>query len=143
MPPLPHTVRQQVRQRAHYRCEYCQTDEQLTGIPNHIDHIIPLALGGTDLPDNLCLACASCNSHKWANIEGLDPSSGTRVPLFNPRQQTWTEQFMWSQDGQQIIGLTACGRVTIATLQMNHVLVVTARRLWVQFGLHPPSRAGV
>lgn len=30
----------------------------------HIDHMFPLALGGTDDLGNLCLACPNCNLHK-------------------------------------------------------------------------------
>ena len=61
------------------------------------------------------------------------------MPLFNPRQQIWAEEFMWSDDGQFIIGQTGIGRATIDTLQMNHALIVAARLLWAQFGLHPPD----
>lgn len=47
------------------RCLYC-------GIPVfwdikndlHIDHIVPLARGGSNYPINLCIACFSCNSSK-------------------------------------------------------------------------------
>lgn len=30
----------------------------------HIDHRIPLSRGGTNWPNNLCIACPSCNSRK-------------------------------------------------------------------------------
>jgi len=32
----------------------------------HVDHIMPIALGGTDYPKNLQCLCPSCNTHKWA-----------------------------------------------------------------------------
>lgn len=32
----------------------------------HVDHIMPLALGGSDWPENLQCLCASCNTHKCA-----------------------------------------------------------------------------
>ena len=32
----------------------------------HIDHIHPIAAGGTNAPDNLQLLCARCNSRKGA-----------------------------------------------------------------------------
>lgn len=39
-------------------CAYC--DEPMnTGI--HVEHIVPLAVGGTNSPSNLCLACPDCN----------------------------------------------------------------------------------
>ena len=42
------------------RCVYCGT---LKG-KFHIDHIVPLSLGGTNRPDNLQILCASCNIKK-------------------------------------------------------------------------------
>lgn len=42
-------------------CLYCGCD--LSG-GYHVDHFIPLAVGGRNLPSNLVLACASCNGSK-------------------------------------------------------------------------------
>jgi hypothetical protein len=61
------------------------------------------------------------------------------VSLFNPRTQEWREHFKWSSDGTYIIGLTANGRATVAALQLNHDLVMHARRQWVKVGWHPPE----
>lgn len=44
-------------------CAYCTTP---LGVDRHIDHIIPLARGGSNWPSNLCLACPWCNFHKHA-----------------------------------------------------------------------------
>ena len=104
-----------------------------------IDHIIPIAKEGKDREDNLCLACELCNQYKWTQTEGLDIESEKTVSLFNPRQQTWSEHFAWSEDGTEIIGLTACGRVTVIALRLNNNLAVTVRRNWVQAGWHPPT----
>lgn len=41
-PSIPKAVREQVKQRAGFRCEYCQTSEWLHGIEGEIDHIIPV-----------------------------------------------------------------------------------------------------
>jgi 5-methylcytosine-specific restriction endonuclease McrA len=49
-----------------------------------IDHIIPVALGGTDDEANLWLACPICNGHKSDKITALDPESGIAASLFNP-----------------------------------------------------------
>jgi hypothetical protein len=132
------TVRQLVRERARQRCEYCQTAEWLSGIANEIDHIIPLAAGGTDDLDNLCLACPVCNGRKWAKTRAVDPTTGATVALFHPRQQLWSDHFAWSEDSKTILGLTVCGRATIQALQMNHELIVAARAIWVRVKLHPP-----
>ena len=42
-------------------CTYCGATENLS-----IDHIVPLSGGGAHSPDNLCIACKSCNSSKGA-----------------------------------------------------------------------------
>lgn len=34
-----------------------------------LDHIVPLARGGHHEPDNVQLACHSCNSQKWATVD--------------------------------------------------------------------------
>ncbi|MEW5985351.1 MAG: hypothetical protein AB1791_01815 [Chloroflexota bacterium] len=60
------------------------------------------------------------------------------VALFNPREQVWSEQFTWSQDGIYIIGTTPCGRATVQVLRLNNEEIVTARRIWAAVGLHPP-----
>jgi hypothetical protein len=130
-------LRNFVRQRAGYRCEYCQTHERISGIACEIDHIVPIKSGGESVPDNLCLACSACNGRKWAKTEGTDPQTGEGVALYNPRQQSWHEHFAWDADGRYLLGLTPCGRATIDVLQMNHELIVAARSIWAQFGLHP------
>jgi 5-methylcytosine-specific restriction endonuclease McrA len=48
-----------------HRCAYCGITI-FWNIPNdiHIDHIQPLSKGGSNWPNNLCLACADCNLSK-------------------------------------------------------------------------------
>lgn len=46
------------------RCAYCET--RLAGVEFHVDHIVPLALGGADRRSNLQLTCAPCNIAKSA-----------------------------------------------------------------------------
>lgn len=136
---IPRPLRQLVRARAKGRCEYCQTSEWLSGLPCEVDHIIPRAAGGLTTPENLCLACASCNKHKGSSTRAVDPESGAEATLYNPRQQKWSEHFAWSQDGTTVIGLTPCGRATITACQMNNRFIVAARSIWVGAGWHPPQ----
>jgi len=138
---IPQELRRSVRDRAGSRCEYCQTSEWLSGFLCEIDHIIPRAKEGATTSDNLCLACSTCNGYKQANTRAIDPESGEKVPLFNPRQQRWHEHFSWSEDGTTIVGLTACGRATVIALKFNHSLIIAARSIWVSIGQHPPSRS--
>ncbi len=71
----------------------------------------------------------------------VEPKTGQRVQLFNPRQQRWSEHFQWSDDGTQIIGRTACGRATVIALQLNNLIAVTVRQQWVMAGWHPPENS--
>jgi hypothetical protein len=104
-----------------------------------VDHLKPIAKGGSDAEDNLCLACELCNQYKWTKTDGLDPESGEIVALFNPRQQKWHDHFTWSEGGIEIIGLTTCGRATVIALRLNNSIAVTVRRNWVRAGWHPPE----
>lgn len=136
---LSEEIRQQVRQRAKNRCEYCLSLQDYIMGRLQIDHIYPLAKGGLDIEDNLCLACELCNSKKWTQTEQLDPKTKKIVPLYNPRKQNWNEHFSWSEEGTEIIGLTACGRATAIFLDLNDTLATTVRRNWVRAGWHPPK----
>lgn len=90
-------------------------------------------------PPNLWLACRLCNVYKSNQLEAIDPLTNELVPLFNPRQQRWRDHFRWNDDGLQISGLTACGRATVAALNLNNAFAVTARSQWVKGGWHPPA----
>ncbi len=138
-PKIPRALEHEVRERASGRCEYCQTPELLSGQPAHIDHIRPRVRGGPTQADNLCLACAPCNSFKLDQTEAIDPDSGEALALFNPRQQQWQGHFAWDESGTMIMGLTPTGRATVMMLKMNRPLIVAARAVWVSVNRHPPK----
>ena len=49
------------------KCVYCKTELILEGKGKyHVDHKMPLFLGGSNYPDNLQLLCPSCNCSKGA-----------------------------------------------------------------------------
>lgn len=57
-------LRFEILRRDNHACRYCGAtapDVKLT-----VDHVVPVALGGTDEPSNLATACESCNSGKSA-----------------------------------------------------------------------------
>ncbi|WP_052590840.1 HNH endonuclease [Luteipulveratus mongoliensis] len=56
-------TRFEVLRRDNYTCRYCRSSEgALT-----IDHVTPVALGGTDDPDNLVACCKDCNAGKGSS----------------------------------------------------------------------------
>src|SRR5712691_589136 len=90
---IPRYLRQLVAERAKFRCEYCQLQQELCPETFEVDHIIPRAMGGQTALDNLCYACPVCNNAKRSHITGRDPQTGRRVRLFHPRQQRWYRLF--------------------------------------------------
>lgn len=50
----------EVLRRDNFTCRYCHE----TTTPLTIDHVLPVALGGTDEPTNLVTACRDCNAGK-------------------------------------------------------------------------------
>jgi hypothetical protein len=84
-------IKQSVRERAKYLCEYCHSLELLSANRFTIDHIVPRSLGGSDDIENLALACRRCNERRYNFVAGIDPETQEIVPIFNPRQQQWGE----------------------------------------------------
>jgi len=132
-------LRAKLRIEARNRCGYCQTQQALAYGPLEVDHITPVAAGGTDDPENLWLACRPCNQYKGVQTTGRDSQSGESVHLFNPRLDAWRDNFAWSEDATHVIGITACGRATVAALNLNNPFAVETRRHWVCAGWHPPQ----
>ena len=102
-----------------------------------VDHILPRSQGGLTVFENLCFACRQCNEFKGSQTHAQDPLSGVAVVLFNVRQQIWGEHFAWDETGVSLVGQTATGRATIVALQINHPVIMAARRRWVSVGWHP------
>ncbi len=120
-------------------CAYCRTAEALTVTNFEFEHIIPLFAGGETVFENLCLACPSCNRYKATRQTAIDPNTQDEVKLFNPQQQLWADNFAWSEDATEIIGLTSIGRATISALKMNRLQLTRVRKMWVKMGEHPPN----
>ena len=136
---IPTSLRREIRERAQFRCEYCQSQGLITGGIFHIEHIFPETFGGKTESDNPALSCARCNLNKGTRTRFHDPVSGRTVVLFNPRKQSWLRHFRWSGDGTRILGRTRSGRVAVIALNMNPPAIVLSRVVWVRMGIHPLS----
>jgi HNH endonuclease len=139
MSKISRLLQEKIRFQAKNRCGYCWLPQNLNPTLLEIEHLQPIANGGTDEEENLWLACRECNSHKSAKTHGFDEKSGKRIKLFNPRKQNWNRHFKFSEDKTEIIGKTACGRATVEALKLNNEILVSVRRLWVEFDLFPPK----
>ena len=120
-------LRQFVRTRAAYLCEYCRLPQEFSELRFHIEHIIPRQHGGSDDGDNLALACPDCKLRKGPNLTGIDPQTAGVVPLFHPRRDAWSNHFAY--DGQHVVGTTAVGRTTVSLLEMNDPERIRVREL--------------
>lgn len=136
---IPPPVREQVRQRAAFLCEYCHTDEHWQLVPFTVDHILPASAGGDDSVDNLALACFHCNRHKSDKQSVFDAVAHKEIPLFNPRQMLWAEHFIWSADGLRILPRSEIGSATIELLKPNRERILRVRQDDVLVNRHPPA----
>jgi hypothetical protein len=135
---IPARQRSEVIRRAHGCCEYCLSQEKFSPDPFSIEHVIPLAKGGSNEISNLALSCQGCNNFKHVATEAIDPMTGNKVSLFHPRVQVWSEHFAWNDDYSLILALTSTGRATVDKLQLNRLGLVNLRRVLAAVELHPP-----
>lgn len=96
-------------------------------------------MGGPTIESNLALSCQGCNNHKSNKTTAADPLTGLETTLFNPRDQVWSEHFVWSDDYTTVEGLTATGRATVIALKLNREGLVNMR--WALYAIleHPPE----
>jgi hypothetical protein len=107
-------IREHVRERAGFACEFCGVTETDTGGQLTIDHFQPKAKGGDDSLDNLLYCCPRCNQYKldyWP-VQPDDPS------LWNPRQEPAAQHFLELDDGT-LHPLTPIGAFTLRRLRLN------------------------
>ena len=130
---VPAALREQVRQRAAGRCEYCLMPESHTLAPHEVDHVIAEKHGGPTEADNLALSCALCNKHKGTDLTSIDPDTGDVVPLFHPRRDRWGDHFQLSAG--RVVPLTATARATGRLLQLNYAERIAERELLIEAGL--------
>ena len=124
-----------MRRRAANRCEYCQLPQEATPfIAFHVEHVIARQHldDGNDDPAGLAYACDRCNAFKGPNLSSLDPETGNKVDLFDPRTDTWSDHFAVSHG--VIVGMTPIGRATARQLNMNAARRVELRLQWLDEG---------
>lgn len=133
---MEQSLRKLVWSRASETCEYCCMPQAFDDLPFQIDHIIAEKHDGATIDDNLALACFYDNACKGSNIAGLDPDSGKLTALFHPRQNAWSEHFMWA--GAVIVPRSPIGRTTIQVLRLNTEKRVALRQSLIDEGVFPP-----
>jgi len=110
-------LRDQVAERAKFRCEYCFIHEDQAAFPLQVDHIISRKHGGTSNFDNLAYACVLCNRYKGSDVAAIDPISHEAIRLFHPRRDAWTDHFRITSGILE--ALTASARVNVRLLRID------------------------
>ena len=111
---VPVALKRLVFKRANGMCEYCRSPVKYAIDSLVMEHIQPISQGGQTLAENLALSCQTCNNCKYTKNKALDPVTNLIVPLFHPREMSWTKHFVWNSDATRMLGLTPTGRATIA-----------------------------
>jgi len=132
---VPEKLRQQVRERAKGRCEYCLVHEDDLLFAFEADHVIAEKHKGATIFENLAWACGVCNRFKGTDLSSIDPITNEIVPLFNPRRHQWHRHFRLN--GAHIVPLTARGRATESLLQLNTEDRLLQRQALLQQGRYP------
>lgn len=115
-------IREQVRRRANFACEFCGVTETSVGGELTVDHFQPVTREGDNSPENLVYCCHRCNQYKldyWASNPG-EPS------LWNPRSEPAARHFFELDDGT-MHSITATGAFTIKRLRLNRLPLVAYR----------------
>ena len=115
-------LRDQVRQRANFACEYCGVAEADTGGLLTVDHFQPQALGGSDDLANLLYCCHGCNHFKAAYW----PLQATDLALWNPRMEPRHQHLLLLDDGT-LHPLTSIGAFTVKRLRLNRPPLIAYR----------------
>ncbi len=116
-------IRELVRQRAGFACEFCGITETDAGGELTIDHYHPSAKGGSDGPSNLVYCCSRCNLYK------LDyyPSGPNDLSLWNPRLESFSDHFIELDNGM-LHALTLVGEFTLIQVRLNRPPLVKYRQ---------------
>lgn len=114
------SVRNKIRKRADFACEYCGISETDNGGELTVDHFQPQSKNGGDEEENLVYCCFRCNLYKgdyWAEDS----------KLFNPQTDKRDDHFWLSESGK-LYALTETGDFTIKLLRLNRQPLITKRQ---------------
>ena len=111
-------LRYEILRRDNHTCRYCGAaapDVKLT-----VDHVVPVALGGTDVAENLVAACGPCNAGK--------SSSSPDAPIVTDVQQDalrWQRAMAMAADIQQRDARIAASMADCVKVDWRYIYVGT------------------
>lgn len=115
-------IRDQVRQRANFACEFCGVTEADAGGQLTIDHFRPKAKKGSDSLEKLLYCCIRCNQYK----QDYWPTEPNEPSLWNPRHEPASQHFLILDDGT-LYPRTPTGAFTLRRLRLNRPPLVAYR----------------
>ena len=124
---VPDWMRQFARERAGGRCEFCGIHEDHSFARHEIDHVVAEKHGGPTTAENLALCCVLCNRYKGSDLASIDPDTGEKVFIYNPRTDSWNEHFRLEIG--RVMPLTSVGRATVRLLRLNSEWRIVERSL--------------
>jgi HNH endonuclease len=113
------------------RCSYCGVSETSVGGALEIDHVHPLAAGGSDEIENLVYACTACNRFKGEYAPPPDAPESLR--LLHPRRDDTSAHISATAQGR-LLGLTPRGWFHIQRLHLNRAQLIELRHLHLLLG---------
>lgn len=119
------SLRDRVRAIYDFRCGYCGVSEAESGGELDVDHLRPVAHGGTDDLENLVYACVTCNRFKGDYWPAA--GAGQELMLLHPRHDEVAAHIVLMPDGR-LTGLTPRGWLHIRRLHLNREPLVALRR---------------
>jgi hypothetical protein len=128
-------LRALVRERAHFRFEYCLLHEDDSFFPHEINHIVATKHRGESKESYLAWSCFDCNRHKGSDMTSVDMETGLVVQLFNSCVNSWPTHFKLVAG--TIVPLDSIGRVTEYLLRLNEPSRVNDRYRLFNAGLYP------
>lgn len=128
-------LRELVVNRANNCCEYCRLSQEDYPFSFHIEHIRAEKHGGETTSENLCLSCPTCNAFKGSDLTSFDEETEQIVRLFNPRTDSWDENF--DTENGIIFAKTAIARVTVFLLRFNTQRRIKERKALGELNRYP------
>lgn len=115
-------LRQQIRLRANFACEFCGVTETDAGGQLTVDHYQPKSKGGKDQIENLLYCCIRCNQYK----QNYWPSQPNEPTIWHPLAEPQAVHFLSGEAGK-LYPLTKTGEFTIKRLRLNRAALVAHR----------------
>lgn len=108
------------------RCGYCGVSETSVGGALEMDHVHPVAAGGSDEIENLVYACTACNRFKGDYAPSPDAPESLR--LLHPRRDDMNAHITETAHGR-LVGVTPRGWFHIQRLHLNRAQLIEMRHL--------------